>query len=69
VDIVRVKSDYNKARGQATQFAPIFRQYQKLAANTVDDASTQNPFPYGEGTACLYHKEDASESSEADACW
>ena len=34
--ITEIQKEYSKARGQAEQFAPIFRQYQKLAANVVD---------------------------------
>lgn len=49
--ITEIQKEYSKARGQAEQFAPIFRQYQKLAANVVDRRNGSNPFPYGEGTA------------------
>lgn len=43
--------DYSEAAQQAEQFHPIFRVYQKLAANKIEKRNGCNPFPYGEGTA------------------
>lgn len=49
--IDEVAKEYSKAKTQAEQFGPIFRQYQKLAGNVAARVSGNNPFPYGEGTA------------------
>jgi hypothetical protein len=49
--IDRLHQELSKATTQAMQFHPIFRQYQRLAANKVLQRSNNNPFPYGEGTA------------------
>jgi hypothetical protein len=47
-----VFNEYSRAVSQANQFQPIFREYQRLAANKVlTRSNNSNPFPYGEGTA------------------
>ena len=51
MEIIEVTNEFSKAQQQAEQFAPIFRQYQKLASNVAQRVSGNNPFPYGEGTA------------------
>lgn len=51
MELEKVYTEFSKAQTQATQFQPIFRQYQKLAANVTDKRRGSNPFPYGEGTA------------------
>jgi hypothetical protein len=51
MEIQQAYEEYTRARTQAYQFHPIFRQYQRLAANKVLTHMKNNPFPFGEGTA------------------
>jgi hypothetical protein len=50
-ELAKIHIMFSQAQAQAMQFQPIFRQYQRLAANKVLQRNDKNPFPYGEGTA------------------
>ena len=60
MELSRVKIDLNKAQAQAEQFAPIFRQFQQLAANGADKADGKNPFPLRGGHRHSAYQEDAA---------
>lgn len=51
MEVTQIRSEYEKAHEQAQMFAPVFKQYQRLAANKLDVPMGRNPFPFGEGTA------------------